>query len=171
MNAPMNFTNRVCQTLHDEHSATVALMERLERFIVGNRRGEPPNTSDSAVAKLLMDLSTSIEGEVMRHFAFEEDRLFTYLGAIGDDAISAHLTDEHKAMRPVGLRLAKLSRQAAATGFNDARWDEFRHVGQELCEQLLAHVQKEEMALLPLIEESMDAATEARLSEEYLEMT
>jgi len=167
----MNFTNRVCQTLHDEHSATVALMERLERFIVGSRRSEPPNTGDSAVAKFLMDLSISIEGEVMRHFAFEEDRLFTYLDTIGDEAISAHLTDEHKVMRPVGLRLAGLSHQAAATGFDDAKWDEFRQVGQELCERLLAHVQKEEMALLPLIEENMDAATEARLSEEYLETT
>jgi hypothetical protein len=34
---------------------------------------------------------------------------------------------------------------------------------------LLAHVQKEEMALLPLLEESMDAETEARLYEQYVE--
>jgi len=54
-------------------------------------------------------------------------------------------------------------------GFDHAGWDEFRRRGQELCERLLAHVQKEEMALLPLIEESMDADTEARLLHDYVE--
>jgi hypothetical protein len=54
-------------------------------------------------------------------------------------------------------------------GFDNATWDEFRRCGQELCERMLAHVQKEEMALLPLLEESMDADTEARLFQEYVE--
>ena len=34
---------------------------------------------------------------------------------------------------------------------------------------MLTHVQKEEMALLPLINETMDADTEARLYVEYVE--
>jgi hypothetical protein len=34
---------------------------------------------------------------------------------------------------------------------------------------MLAHVQKEEMALLPLLEENMDAEAEARLYQEYVE--
>ena len=33
---------------------------------------------------------------------------------------------------------------------------------------MLTHVQKEEMALLPLIEESMDVETEERLYEDYV---
>jgi len=165
----MSFTNRISQALHDEHRATVALMERLEQLIARHRRGDPPDARDSAVAKLLSDLSTGLEQEVQRHFAFEEDRLFTYLGAAGDEAIGAHLTDEHTVMRPLGFQVAKLAREATTTGFDGPRWEEFGRVGRELCERLLAHVQKEEMALLPLIEDSMDAETEARLVEEYLE--
>jgi hypothetical protein len=34
---------------------------------------------------------------------------------------------------------------------------------------MLAHVQKEEMALLPLLDEVMDADAEARLYENYVE--
>ena len=67
------------------------------------------------------------------------------------------------------MRIAALARDAAVQGFDGAGWDEFRRSGQELCERMLAHVQKEEMALLPLLEESMDADTEARLLEDYLE--
>ncbi len=71
-------------------------------------------------------------------------------------------------MRPLGLRLAALARGACAAGFDAASWDEFRKIGQELCDRLLAHVQKEEGALLPLLEDSMDAETETRLYGEYV---
>lgn len=167
----MSFSNRISQTLHEEHGATVALMERFEQLMARHRRSGPPDVGDSAVGKVLADLSTGVEAEIQRHFAFEEDRLFTYLAAIGDEAIGAHLTDEHTVMRPIGARVADLARAATTTGFDAARWDEFCRLGRELCERMLAHVQKEEMALLPLIEESMDAETEARLVEEYLETT
>ena len=164
----MSFTNRVCQTLHEEHCATVALMERLQQ-LVARHRGEPPDAKDGSVARLLSDLWIALEGEVQRHFAFEEDRLFTYLSAIGEAAIGAHLTEEHTIMRPIGVRIAVLAREAAVLGFDSARWDEFRRSGKELCERLLAHVEREEMALLPLLEESMDADTETRLLHDYLE--
>jgi len=165
----MSFTNRICRTLHEEHHATVTLMERLAQLIVRHRRGGPPDTRDSAVAKLLSDLSTGLEAELQRHFAFEEDRLFTYLGATGDETIGAHLTDEHTLVRPIVVRVAEMARRAGTAGFDEAKWDEFCRVGQELSERMLAHVQKEEMALLPLIEENMDAETESQLVAEYLE--
>ncbi len=81
----MNFRNRVCQTLHDEHVASIALMERLGQ------------------------------------------------------------------------------------GFDAARWNEFRRLGQELSERLVSHAQKEEMALLPMLDEMMDPEVEAQLYEKYVE--
>jgi hemerythrin-like domain-containing protein len=165
----MMFTNRISQTLHEEHCATVALMERLEQLLARHRRGGAPDTGDPGLARLLLDLSTGVEAEVQRHFDFEEHRLFPILQEIGDQAIAAHLTDEHRAMRPIGVEVAKLARGAADSGFEQATWEEFRRLGQELCDRMLAHVQKEEMALLPILEDSMDAETEARLLDEYLE--
>jgi len=165
----MSFTNRISQTLHDEHGATVALMERLEQLLAHRRRGGPPDKSDSNVGRLLSDLATGIESEVERHFAFEEDHLFTYLEAMGDAGIGQHLTSEHQAMRPLGKRVAALARAALANGFTPAEWDEFTRLGRELGDLMLAHVQKEEMALLPIIEDNMDSETEARLYQEYVE--
>jgi hemerythrin-like domain-containing protein len=165
----MSFTNRISQALHDEHGATVALMERLEQMLARARRSGPPNTADSTVARLLSDLSTSMEAEVERHFAFEENHLFTYLEAMGDGGIGAHLTSEHAAMRPLAVRVAAIARAAAANGFTPADWEEFMRLSQELGDCMLAHVQKEEMALLPVIEETMDSETEARLYQEYVE--
>ena len=164
----MNFTNLISRTLHDEHQATVALMGRLEQLIARHGRNTP-DTGDCIVSQLLCDLATDLDGEIQRHFAFEEEQLFPYLSAIGEEAIGAHLTDEHVAIRPIGVRIVALAREAAARGFDAASWDEFRRSGGELCERLLEHVQKEEMALLPLIEESMDADTQARLLQDYVE--
>ncbi|KAB2917382.1 MAG: hemerythrin domain-containing protein [Hyphomicrobiaceae bacterium] len=162
----MTFVNRISQALHDEHLATIALMERLEQLLAARRRG-PPDVGAPEVARLLSDLSTGVAAEVDRHFDFEEKQLFTYLDAAGDDAIGAHLADEHAAMRPICAQIARLAREAAAGGFNDRSWETFRQLGLELCERMLVHVQKEEMALLPLIEETMDADLAARLYEEY----
>jgi len=163
----MAYRNRISQMLQEEHRSTVGLMERLERFIARHRRGGPPDVAERGVAPLLADLSTAMQTEVQRHFAFEEEHLFSYLSDMGDDAIGTHLTDEHTAIRPIGIRMAEMARAAATQGFDQASWEEFRRLGLELCERMLAHVQKEEMALLPLIEESMDADTEERLHEEY----
>ena len=70
-------------------------------------------------------------------------------------------------MRPLGERIAALARAAESTGFADADWEEFRRLGREFIERMLVHVQKEEMALLPLLEEAMDGEMEARLYDEY----
>jgi hemerythrin-like domain-containing protein len=165
----MSFINRISQTLHDEHGATVALMERLEQLLARGRRAGPPDKADSNVARLLSDLPTSLETEVDRHFTFEENHLFNYLEAVGDTGICEHLTSEHQVMRPLGTRVAALARAAASSGFTPESWEEFTRLGQELGDLMLAHVQKEEMALLPVIEENMDSETEARLYQEYVE--
>jgi hypothetical protein len=37
----MNFHNRVCQKLHEEHAAVIALMERLAQTIARHRDSAP----------------------------------------------------------------------------------------------------------------------------------
>lgn len=165
----MDFSSRISQLLHDEHCATVALMERLEQLLARHKPANPPDAGDRSVLQLLSELSTAMEAEVEHHFTFEEDHIFAYLTAMGDDEISAHLADEHAAIRPLGTRIAAIAREVPGRGFDVATWEEFRRVGQELCERMLAHVQKEEMALLPLLEENLDPEAEMRLLEQYTE--
>ncbi len=164
----MNFRNRVCQTLHDEHVASIALMERLEQAFARYRKNAP-DAKDPIVAQLLADLAIGIEDELSRHFDFEEEQLFSYLSAAGDEAIGAHLTEEHTMIRPLGAALVKLIGEIRAQGFDAARWNEFRRLGQELSERLVGHAQKEEMALLPMLDEMMDPEIEAQLYEKYVE--
>jgi hemerythrin-like domain-containing protein len=163
----MDFANRVNQVLHDEHAAVIALVQRVALLIARHRRA-PPGADDPAVAQLLKDLAGA-EAEVVRHFAFEERQLFPYLDAIGDSAIGAHLTAEHAVLLPLWARLAARARQISAHGLDEEKWNEFRQLADELCEPMRAHAQKEDMALLPLLEESMDGETEVRLYQEYAE--
>lgn len=164
----MNFANRICQKLHQEHQSNIVLLDRVQRLI-SRQGGVCPNAADPAVRQLLSELATDMTVEVQRHFDFEERGLFDYLDAIGESAIGAYLTEEHVVLRPLISRLAATARDGVARQFDEAGWNEFRRLGGELCELMPAHIQKEEMALLPLIEDSMDAETEARLSRDYLE--
>jgi len=163
------YRNRIWQKRHDEHAATVSTMEQIENMIA-KYRNEAPTLNDSDVL-LLRGIAANVELEVSPHFDFEEQHLFTFLEEMGDAAIGSHLASEHEAMRPLGSRLALLARAAAHDGFSADAWTEFRRVGAELAERMLVHVQKEEMALLPLLEEAMDTATEARLVEAYIDFS
>jgi len=165
----MQFANRISQTLHDEHMATIALMERLEAIIGRFRKDNPPDGRDPAVAKLLGDLAIGLTHELNHHFDFEEAELFGILAEAGDETVATELAEEHVVIRPVAAALVELAGEARAQGFDAARWEEFRRLGQDLCARLVPHAQKEEMALLPVLDENMDAETEAKLYEIYAE--
>ena len=162
----MNFSNRICQTLHDEHLANIALLQRVGQLLAQGR--DPPN-NDQAVQRLLSDLDSGMANEVKRHFDFEEHALFAYLDSTGESTIGAHLTQEHAMLRPLIAQLCETAHATKDRGFDAESWNQFRRLGAELCAQLSAHIQKEEMALLPLIEENMDPETEIRLYQDYME--
>ena len=161
------FSKRVCQALHEEHRATIGLAERIGGLLERHRRNRP-DAADGPTQRLLNEIPTAMGADVSRHFDFEEAELFAHLAAAGDVAIGAHLTDDHEIMRPLGQELAQLARTAAAGGFDETRWRDFRRVGEELCNRMLEHVQKEEMVLLPLLEESLDSEDDARLYASYV---
>jgi hemerythrin-like domain-containing protein len=163
----MNFGNRICQTLHDEHLANIALLERVGQLLAAQGRTPPDN--DQAVQRLLSDLDSGMASEVKRHFDFEESALFAYLDSIGEGAIGAHLTQEHSMLRPLIAQLCESAHATKERGFDTGSWNQFRRLGAELCGQMSAHIQKEEMALLPLIEENMDPETETQLYQDYME--
>lgn len=162
----MDFQRGICRMLHDEHRETIQAMDGLEDLLARGRRGVP-DLDGGETRKLLAKLSDMIEDEVRHHFRFEESELFTRLAEQGDEAIGEHLTDEHNAMLPVGERVAELARAALANGMSEADWEEFRALSAELIERMLSHIQKEEMALLPLLEGTLEAADDLELVTSY----
>lgn len=162
----MDFTHRVPQMLHDEHMATIALLERVEA-LASSRRSTPPDPAAPGFASLLREFTAMIEGEVTTHFAFEENVLFPLLAGRGETDIGELLREEHDVLRELGVRLVTLARCGAAEGFSAEAWREFRSLAAELSERMLSHVQKEEMALLPVVDDAVDPDTDAVLATDY----
>jgi hemerythrin-like domain-containing protein len=164
----MSFTRRTAQLLHEDHQATVVIIESLDQLLAKARK-KAPDTTDPKVFETLKAAGTAIEEEVSEHFAFEENELFTRLEDMGDVGIGTHLREEHRALLPLGRSVAEMAREAMANGFTDDTWAKFRAVAAELIERMFAHIQKEEMALLPALEDLLDAETDMELSTAYTE--
>ncbi len=162
----MMFSRRTAQLLHEDHQATIEVIEALDSLLARARR-KTPDSADPQIARTLKQASGTIEGEIDSHFAFEENELFTRLEDMGDAAIGAHLREEHAALLPLGKQVAALARDALAGGFTDASWADFRSHAGELIERMLMHIQKEEMALLPALDELLDDETDLELSTRY----
>ena len=155
------FANRISQTLHEEHGATIELMERLESMM----SGEKPRCDPSKPAA-----ARSRRRHRCRHdpsLRFRGTAPVPLLESVGDQLIGDHLTEEHNAMRPLGGKARSLCGAAQKSGFDAQSWQEFQRAGAEFVQRMLIHVQKEEMALLPLIDGTMDSATETRLCDVY----
>jgi hemerythrin-like domain-containing protein len=158
-------SSRIVEILHEEHVATVAFIERLARATAAT--APPPAAADPAIARLLRDADSALGDELGRHFDIEERPLFERLADDGEEEIVAQLSAEHAAIRPVAAQLAALGRTAQRGGFTPDAWAGYRSVAAELCALLRAHVEIEEQMLLPLLEESLDTETDARLIAEY----
>ncbi len=161
----MMYSNRICQKLHDEHMATLALLEKLERFVASNKL---PEATDSAARALLIDLAVAFENEIWRHFGFEEKHLFDYFAKTGDTEMGPLLTAEHLQIKNLGARIIAMARAAASSGFTPSAWNEFRPLACQLAEQLSTHAQKEEGVLIPLLQDSMESNTEEQLYTAYV---
>ena len=157
--------SRVCDVLLSEHKATIELFERL-LAVLGKYRDAPPG-GDAAVERLMKDLPFAIEAELFRHFEFEEQKLFPLLDDLGESELGEHLTDEHEVMLPLLRELVRLSKEAQSSGFDAARWLAFRRVSEQLAPLLLEHAKKEDLMLVPLLQEQLDAQADLTLHTEY----
>lgn len=159
---------RIGALLHREHQATIQTLQGLEQFLVKQTAKRRPDTTDAHVQARLRDLLDTLEREVGRHFAFEEEHLFPLLAEKGESGIGEFLAFEHSSILPLAQELAEMTRRAQAEGFTDMTWRAFHATGAELIEREIFHIQKEEMGLLSAIAAVVDPATDARLAETYV---
>ncbi|MDE2007135.1 MAG: hemerythrin domain-containing protein [Rhodospirillales bacterium] len=149
----------IAAELHAEHMATLALLGRLDALLGRNGPENPPEAASPPVAALLRDFANAVTREIATHFGFEENALFPLLD---QPAMTALLIEEHAALLPMARDLA-----ARARGFDPAGWAGFHADAAALSTALAAHVEKEEMGLLPALDDALDAETDARLSMDY----
>jgi iron-sulfur cluster repair protein YtfE (RIC family) len=138
----LDFNRHISRRLHEEHAATLALWGRVEQSFLAGK-------SDPA---LLNQAAAALADEVSRHFDFEERELFPRLKQAGEGDIAELLAEEHVAIR------------AAARSFIESKE---KTVALELAERLVSHIQKEEMSLLPALEDLLDEDTDRELTAAY----
>jgi hemerythrin-like domain-containing protein len=161
----MNFNRQTSHTLHEEHRANLDLLGRAEQALARAPRGDGPREPE--LIKLVVALARSLEQDIGRHFSFEEKELFPRMAEAGDGEIAMLLTEEHEAIREVADELLPLTRAAAAGTLDGAGWDALKRGALELVERQVAHIQKEEMALLPLLDDLLDDETDRQLAFDY----
>ena len=154
-------SSQVSRMLDDEHRANIALLGQVEQLLSRNARYGPE------CAGPLGQLVRLLENDVDRHFTFEEEQLFPRMAEGGDGGMASLLQEEHDAIREVCAELLPLARQAAKGGIDDAGWSALRPLGMELVERQVAHIQKETMALLPLLDDLLDDEVDRELAFAY----
>lgn len=165
----MDYTRSINRMLHDEHMATIALLERIESTLAAHRKAAPDAKSPD-IAGVLRNLVSSVEADITVHFAFEQDQLFTRLSEAGDTGMTSILQEEHDIILPLGEQVAGLARAAIDGGFTEETWAEFRRLAAELIERMIAHIQKEEMGMLAALEELLDDDADMEVMMRYAEL-
>jgi iron-sulfur cluster repair protein YtfE (RIC family) len=163
----MQYSRHVARTLHDEHLATLTMLEKLEGLLRRHPRDQPPDANGVELKNFLSNFVSTVRQEMTPHFRFEEDELFPLLAARGEADIGGLLTEEHATILPVGERMATLANTGRREGFQAPAWSEFHQLGNELIERLTSHVHKEEMALVPMLEDLLEDQDDSRLLEVY----
>ena len=161
----MSYRRQVSHALDEEHRANLDLLGRVEKACLrGSRAGA---ARDPDFAKLAGAFGRHLEQDIGRHFDFEERELFPRMADAGDGDMAALLIEEHEAIRAVAVELLPLTRAAAAGTLDDAGWDALKRTALEMVERQVTHIQKETMALLPLLDDLLDEDTDRDLAFAY----
>lgn len=161
----MEFHRQISRKLHEEHVNVLAL---LAQFGAALRRldGAPP-AADALLSALLERMAGALDYEITRHFDLEETQLFPRLHERGEGDLAELLFEEHEHIRSVARPLLEQIARARAGTLDAAGWRSLRANGLELVERLSSHAEKEEGALVPLVDEMLDEATDDALWTEY----
>lgn len=161
----MNQPGQVARLLDEEHTASLELLGQVERCL--GRSSSRPVQGDPDLAALVSRFVHYLGGDLARHFEFEEDELFSRLEDSGDGDIVLLLREEHDAMRELAGELLPLAESAQHGTLDADGWQALRRAILEMVERQVAHIQKEAMALLPMLGELLDDETDQQLAFAY----
>lgn len=161
----MNFLRQVSQALDTEHRNNLDLLGRVEQALA---RGRSSAEQDPEFTRLAGAFVRAIDEDIGRHFDFEEQQLFPRLADAGEGDIAALLQEEHDAIREVAEETLPLARAAAAGTLAAADFDALRRGALELVERQVSHIQKETMALLPMLDDLLDEELDRELAFAYV---
>ena len=154
----MDFRRQTNRKLDDEHRSALSLYGGLEQALVAR--------DTEGLARLLQPVRAPPRRGHRPSFRLRGAGALPRLAAAGEGDIAELLAEEHAAIRDVAAILLPLAKIGAAA--LDARQSEtFRRCALELVERQVSHIQKESMALLPMLEELLDEDVDRELSFAY----
>jgi len=156
----MNST-QVSRILDEEHRSNLDLLGKIEQAMARTPRFDP------ALGGLLGQFVRAMEHDIDRHFRFEEESLFPRMSESGDGEMAGLMIEEHEAIREVTRELLPLARLAIQGAIDETGWSTLRRTALELVERQVSHIQKETMALLPLLDDVLDDETDRELAFAY----
>jgi hemerythrin-like domain-containing protein len=163
----MELKRQISRQLYDEHVAIIDLLGRFARSLERLAAG-PPAAGDATWRVLLGQVSTALEHEITRHFDLEETQFFPRLHARGEGDLAELLFEDHEVIRGVTRPLLGLVAQAQTGKLDAAGWRTLKALGLELADRLGSHAEKEQGALVPLVDEMLDEATDLELCTLYM---
>ena len=163
----MELQRQISRKLYEEHIAVIALLGRFEQAL-SRLRSDPAAADDPVWSTLLAQIATALQYEITRHFDLEEEQLFPRLHARGEGELAEMLFADHEVIRAVARPLLGLIERAQSGMLDAAGWRALKLSGLELAERLSSHAEKEQGALVPLVEEMLDEATDAELWNNYV---
>ena len=161
----MNFARQVSHTLDTEHRGNLELLGRVEQALARAPRSGAGHEAE--FARLCGAFVRLIEQDIDRHFDFEERELFPRMAQAGEGDIAELLKEEHDAIRAVAAEILPLARTAAAGTLDDRGFDALKRGALEMVERQVAHIQKETMVLLPLLDDLLDDELDRELAFAY----
>jgi len=139
----MSLRTQVSRRLHEEHEATLALWGRVPRDPLG----------------LAREALAALKGEIGKHFEFEEKSLFPLLAVSGHGELCDMLSEEHEVIRHAAAR--------AEAHLAAGRQDAARTVMLQLADEIVSHASKEEVSLLPAVDDVLTDEMDEQLALEY----
>lgn len=162
----MELQRQISRKLHEEHITLLGLLDRFEQALL-RVRAQPPEHGDPLWRQLLAQLENALQYEVTRHFGLEEDQIFPRLHQRGEGDLAELLFEEHETIREVTRPLLDLLARSRSGELSEGDWRSLKTSGLELVERLGAHARKEELSLVPLVDEMLDEQSDNELWDEY----
>ena len=162
----MSFQRQVSRVLDDEHRANLEILGRVERALLGRperrSRATPsfrssPVRSAGSSNRISSGISTSRSASSSR--GMEE---------AGDGDMAMLLAEEHKAIRAVATSSCRWRAPRPRGRSTMQVGSVLKRGALEMVERQVAHIQKETMALLPLLEDLLDEDDDGGLALAYV---
>jgi len=161
----MSFQRQVSHALDEEHRVNLDLLGKIEQAFA--RMPRAGASREPELARVAAGFARHLEHDIDRHFDFEEKELFPRLADAGEGDIAELFAEEHAAIREAARATLPLALAAADGALDDEGWRDLKAGVLEIVERQVSHIQKETMALLPMLEDLLDEDTDRELAFAY----